>query len=184
MPQGFSRLLPLLATLIVVGAVGTWAWIGLNSPPLSESKGIITTPANWQRFDEGSFSFYAPKGSQIRQAQRDGLIYGDIQGPNTCLRYGVGAKAAIVADKRLHPAYTESAMVVDGRAGVVRKAVLNDFEQSTWFGDCGGPLYIGLYVPNALPDGSGVAVEGTAPNEDVRDQIETVFKSVRFAARK
>jgi len=183
MPQGFSRLLPLLATLVVVGAVGTWAWIGLKSPPLSESNGIITTPAGWTRFDEGSFSFYAPKGSQIRQAQRDGLVYGDIRGPNTCLRYSVGAKADIVADKRLHPAYTESVTVVDGRQGVVRRAELNDFEQSTWFGNCGGPLYIGLYVQGALPDGSAVALEGTAQNEDVRGQIETVFKSVRFGGK-
>ena len=180
MPQGFSRLVPVLATLLVVGVVGFWAWNGLKSPPLSESRGIITTPAGWARIDEGSFSLYAPKNSAIRQGQKQGLVYGDITGPNTCLRYNVGAKAFVAADKRLHPSYTETHMVVDGHDALLRKAELDDFEQRTWFGDCGGPRYAGLLIPNALPDGGTVAIEGTGQNEDVRDQLEMIFKTVRL----
>ena len=180
MPQGFSRVLPLLATLVVVAVVGFWAWNGLKSPPMSESRGIITTPAGWQRIDEGSFSLYAPKGSAIRQGQKEGLVYGDIIGPNTCLRYSVGPKAFIVADKRMHASYTETPFVVDGKNGVVRKATLDASEQAEWFGDCGSAFYAGLLIPNALPDGSAVAIEGTGQNEDVRDQIETIFNSVRL----
>jgi len=183
MPQGFSRLLPVLMTLAVVGVVGFWAWNGLKSPPLSQSRGIITTPAGWQRIDEGSFSLYAPKGSAIRQAEQGGLTYGDILGPNTCLNYRVGAKAAIVADRRTHARYTETPMTVDGHQGVLRKAVLNDTERYQWFSQCNGTIYIGLLVPHALSDGASLAIEGTALSEDERDQIETIFKSVRFASK-
>ena len=175
-----GRLLPLLMTLMVVGVVGYWAWTGLKSPPLSESRGIITTPAGWQLLDAGSFTFYAPKGSVVRQAQRGDLVYGDVIGPNTCLLYSVGPKAAIIADKRTHSSYSETPIVIDGRPGVLRKAMLNQSEQAHWFGDCGAPLYIGLYLPKALAGGSSVAIDGTAGSEDARDQVETIFKSIRF----
>ena len=178
------HVLALLFTLLVVGVVGYWAWTGLKSPPLSGSRGIITTPAGWQRIDEGSFSLYAPKDSQIRQAQQGGLTYGDILGPSTCLRYGVGPKAAIIADRQLHANYTETTMTVDGHQAIQRKAVLNPSEQTHWFSQCNGVLYIGLFIPHALPDGSNIAIEGTAMSEDERDQVETIFKSVRLAASK
>jgi hypothetical protein len=179
--MSIRRILPLLLTLLVVAFVGIWAWVGLKSPPLSESRGIITTPAGWQLMDAGSFTLYAPKGTQVRQAQRGDLVYGDIIGPNTCLLYSVGPKATVIAGKSTHPAYTETPIVIDGRHGVVRKAVLNQSEQSHWFGDCGAALYVALYLPQALPGGGSVAIEGTAGSEDARDQVETIFKSIRFA---
>jgi hypothetical protein len=180
MPRG--NVLALLFTLLVVGVVGIWAWNGLKSPPLSETRGIVTTPAGWQLMSAGSFTFYAPNGVVVRQAERAGLVYGDILGPNTCLRYSVGRSAAIVADKRAHANYTETAITIDGRPGVVRKAVLDSAELAQWFSECNGTIYIGLLIPNALPDGSAVAIDGTTMNEDVRDQVETIFKSVRFTA--
>lgn len=170
----------MLLTLAVVAGAGLWAWHGMKSPPVSQSRGIITTPAGWQLFDEGSFTFYAPKSAAIRQAQQNGLTYGDVLAPNTCLNYRVGAKAALVADKRAHAAYSETAMEVDGHAAVLRKAVLTDGERAQWFSQCNGNLYVGLIIPNALADGSSIAIEATALSEDERDQVETILKTVRI----
>jgi len=152
----------------------------MKSPPLSPSRGIVTTPAGWLEVNEGSFTLYAPKGTAIRQDNRSSLTYGDILGPNTCLNYRVGAKAALVDDKRAHANYTETATTVDGHDGFLRKAVLNPSEQQHRFSQCNGTLYIGLLVPKALSDGSAIAIEGTATSEDERDQVEMIFKSVRF----
>ena len=175
------RILPLLLTLLAVAFVGLWAWIGLKSPPVSEPAAIITTPARWQRIDAGQFSLYAPAGTRLRKVRGADSVYGDIIGPNTCLRFNVGTGVGILADKYPFRDDSQSEVVVDRRRATVRKAVLSEAEQAHWFGDCGAPLYIGLYLPRVLPDGAGIAIEGTAQNEDVRDQIETIFRSIRFA---
>jgi hypothetical protein len=180
MRDKYARLLPLLLTVAVVAAVAGWAWFGLKQPPLYEGRGIITTPAGWQLLTAGPFTFYAPKGSVVRQAEKSGLVYGDVLGPNVCLNYRIGPKTALVADKRSHASYTETATAVSGHAGVMRKAVLNDAERAKWFSQCNGTLYIGLLVSNALADGSTIAMEGTALSEDERDQVETIFKSMRI----
>ena len=179
--MSIRRILPPLLTLLVVAFVGFWAWVGLKSPPVSEPAAIVTTPARWQRIDVGSFSLYAPAGTRLRKVRSADTVYGDIIGPNTCLRFNVGTGAGILADKSRHPDYTENEAVVDRRRAIVRKAVLNEYEQAHWFGDCGAPLYIGLYLPQVLPGGASVAVEGTARGEDERDQVETIFKSIRIA---
>ena len=97
--MSIRRILPPLLTLLVVAFVGFWAWVGLKSPPVSEPAAIITTPARWQRIDAGQFSLYAPAGTRLRKVRGADSVYGDIIGPNTCLRFNVGTGVGILADK-------------------------------------------------------------------------------------
>lgn len=186
MASGISRLAAAVLTLGVIGGLAYWAWTGLKQPPVhAPTVAIVTTPPGWQRIDQGQFTFYAPPGTRLRQAKSGDLVYGDIIGPNTCLRFQLGPHTRILADRARHRDFSEGTVAVDGRSGIVRKAVLFVYERQQWFGECGGPLYIGYQLPQAVR-GTGaapleLAVEGAAMNDDERDQQELVFKSIRFA---
>jgi len=176
MAWGTSRYLAVVLTVIMVGIIGYLTWTGVMSPAgIGPLGSIVTTPPGWERIDEGAFSLYAPRGTRLRKAESNGVVYGDIVGPNTCLRYAVGARIALLADRRMHPVYAESALVVDGRRAVERKATFSTGEHEEWFPGCGAPLYAGVLF--AEP---GVTVEGVARTEDERDQLELIFKSIRF----
>ena len=173
-----GKSLALLLTLVIAAGFGYWAWSGMKAPPVGAPSAIVTTPPGWVKLDGGSFTLYAPPGAQLRQARGAGFIYGDIIGLPVCIRFQTGPHAGLMMTKKSHPDYAESTLVVDGRPGTLRQGVLSANEQQFWFPGCGAPVYFGLFVASG---GASLAIEIAAADEDAKDNVLMMFKSIRFA---
>ena len=176
-----GKFLALLLTLVIAAGFGYWAWSGMKAPPVAAPSAIVTTPPGWVKLDGGSFTLYAPPGSQLRKARGAGFTYGDIVGSPYCIRFQAGPHAGLMMTKKSHPDYAESTIVVDGHPATLRQAVLSANEQQFWFPGCGAPVYLGLLVAPRTRGGDSVAIEVAAAAEDVQDNVLMMFKSIRFA---
>lgn len=175
-----GKVLAAVATLAVAAVIGFFAWQGFKAPPVATPAAIVTTPPGWVKLDAGAFTFYGPPGSQLRQAAKGALVYGDVVGSPLCVRFLAGKAAQPVVNEKTHPEFTDEAMVIDGRPAILRKTYLKDNEQQYWFPGCGTPIYLGLIVKDALADGGTVTIEITATGEYTADDAGILFKSVRF----
>jgi hypothetical protein len=156
----------------------------MKAPPVATPAGIVTTPPGWVQLDEGHFTLYVPGGAYFRKAQAaGGIAYGDIVGTNGCVRFKIAPQAALLVDKARHPEFDETAVMVDGRPGVLRRTILAANERHYWFPGCEASIYLGLLVPGALPGGAGLAVEAIVPSEEAADDMMMTFKSIRFTKR-
>ena len=176
MALGSSRNLALLMTIVVVGVVGYWAWIGLKEPPVAEPAAIVTTPAGWIQLDGGHFTLFAPAGSLIRQ-NPDGS--GHILAPNIFIRFRLGAYSGMQEPLKANADYSETPVVIDGRSGQLRSATIDAAQQQALFGGYGRNLFLGLYLPNAVGNAT-LEMYGTTSSSDERDMIDVIYKTVRF----
>ena len=176
--SSMGKILALLATLLLAAVVGFFAWSGFKSPPLAAPAGIVTTPPGWVKLDGGSFTLYAPPGSELRKAEQDGLAYGDIINAPQCIRFQTGKRAAPAVSPQTHPDYADEPITVDGRTATLRKAILQANEQQYWFPGCGAPFYASLIVPDA---GGDLVIDVAATSAANLDDAVTMFKSVRIA---
>ena len=128
----------------------------MKAPPVAAPSAIVTTPPGWVKLDGGSFTLYAPPGAQLRKAQGAGFTYGDVIGSPYCIRFQAGPHAGLMMTKKSHPDYSESTLVVDGRPGTLRQGVLS-------------------------ANGESFVLEVAAADEDARDNVLMMFKSIRFA---
>lgn len=175
-----AKSLAAVLTFIVAAGVLYWTWSGLKTPPVATPASIVTTPPGWVRLEEGSFTLYAPEGSQLRKGHGADSTYGYIVGPSACVRFQIGAREQLVVNKEQHSDYSEGPLLVDGKPGILRKADLNTNEQRLWFPGCGAPVYLGLLVERALPAGDSLAIEGTAPDEEAIEDVLRMYKTIRF----
>lgn len=190
MKLGASHYLAVLFTLVVAGGVTYWAWNGMKAPPVREpTVSIVTTPAGWKKLDAGPFTFYAPKYAMLRQLREPDHAVGQLIGAIFYLHYEFGTPQNTLVEKDGARNFSESETVIDGRRAILRKATLGDEAQQARFGSYAQPSYIGLYIPEAVrqvgPDGKerwyALRVEAGAVNDDERDLVEVMFKSIRFA---
>jgi len=173
-----GKILAAAATLVLVAVVGTFAWSGFKSPPVAAPAAIVTTPPGWVKLDGGSFTLYAPSGSELRKAEKDGLAYGDIINAPQCIRFQAGKRAAPAVNSQTHPDFADEPITVDGRLATLRKAILQANEHQYWFPGCGAPFYASLIVPDA---GGDLVIDVAATSAANLDDAVTMFKSVRIA---
>jgi hypothetical protein len=176
-----GKFLALVMTLVIAGGIGYWAWSGMKAPPVAAPSAIVTTPPGWVKLDGGGFTLYAPPSAQLRKARGAGFTYGDVIGTPYCIRFQAGPHAGLMMTKKSHPDFSESTLVVDGRPATLRQGFLSANEQQFWFPGCGAPVYFGLFVAPRTPGGEIFVLEVAAANEDARDDIVMMFKSIRFA---
>ena len=186
MSRSFALIAAAVLTLLILGAFAYWALGGLVHPrvyvPLSAVNrpvAAIEAPADWQKIDtKEGFSFYAPPGTQFHPLQGEDSFVGEISSPAFMLQYDFGFYSNDLSDAKNNPDYSEEAVSIYGRSGLVRRATLQS--------EAGPHYFVGLYVREAVfhsdYPGKWAALEihGTAATAQERAIVERMFKTIQF----
>ena len=185
MSRSYAFIAAAVLTLLILGAFAYWALGGLVHPRVAVPLVVrgpvaaIEAPADWQKIDtKQGFSFYAPPGTQFHPLQGEDSFVGEISGPAFMLQYDFGYFSNDLSDAKNNPDYSEEAVSIDGRSGLVRRATL--------LSEAGSHYFVGLYVREAVfhSDYPGrwaaLEIHGTAASVQERAIVERMFKTIQF----
>ncbi len=175
-----SRLVALLASLVIVGAAG-WS---LSLPYLLRSYLVQTgltiidvfgareTPVGWFDLEAGTFRLKVPLGTKIDAERNPRFGAGRIVHPTFALAYHFGPGTDDQRALKTAADYREEAFAVKGHAALLRWATVRGSNE---------PYRLALYVEKAGRwHGAPVALElhGCFASEYQRDLAVTVLKSI------